>query len=57
MEERRREAGLRVTRCLPCSFSQRAVNAGESQILQRGLATRRLRHDMVNMEGGRLAEL
>lgn len=50
-------ATLRITGILPCAFAQRAVNAGQREIVHAGITTRHLRHNMINMKCGRLAYL
>ena len=48
---------LRITGILPCSFSQRAVNAGQSEIVHAGLSSSYLWHHMIDMKRGCLTNL
>lgn len=50
-------ATLRITGILPCAFAQRAVDAGQCEIVHAGITTCHLRYDMIHMKRGRLAYL
>jgi hypothetical protein len=47
----------RIKRRLPCSFSQRAVDAGQGEIFQNRLPAREDGHDMIQMKRGSLSFL
>lgn len=51
------EVGRRITRRLPCSFAQRAMNAGQCQIGECRDTSGSHRHDMIEVKRGCLPEV
>lgn len=57
MKQPRGTTALRVTSSLPRPLAQRTINAGQRQIIQAGLTTGHLGHNVIHMKGGRLSGL